>query len=658
MKKTFKKQLILFAVITVMMILALVMPASAEDLTPCPDGGANGHRPENIEVRRIDAICLQSGYTYKWCKACDRRAELPDDFTDPTGHNFVASYEPVTENGEVLYYERVRTCQNPICQREGEDEVTGKKDLPEIKNFREKATEENGEVIRYYRVEYLNTYEAPARDAANHAASYLPYCYIANNASSWVLNCTHEDGDNSAVYAPKAYTTGKKATVDNAALTPDYEYADSAEGLLLFVRENADAPEYTGETPKRGKNLTYGRYYFKEWQEAEIKDGKRIYHAVFEEDKEVTVTFFFRNYNAGELTSKTVPYGGTVKYEDLVTPVRENDQYNEYKFEGWSFVRGDDNYIASEALSGDITAYYNGSVYALFSEASRKYDVELMVYNKVISDDTAYVAYTVKDVIGGSSLRDGIAQVNPDCFKIDRDKKNVYEHNAKEWMLKKVNGDEVLAKVIIKPDSFELPESVLVTDSVTGTTKTVKFGKNETNTITIVPTYNSAYVDYSFKITILPTHFLDEDVYPDNNLLKSDILDKFVIQVTDQDGQYIAAGTTDKNGELWIRVPYRDGLLITAGMSNGKYYGEFELDLKACTTAADVERIAANGIFISPKVTQNWTDGLKKCNCICHSFLGGIVVRIYNLLYRLFNIKYVCCDDLFIVHGNVLIYTK
>ncbi len=659
MKKTFKKQLILLAVVTVMMILALVMPASAEEETqiPCPGMNGGGHLAYYLKDIVIEPTCTQRGYSKQICTYCNDQVVVEAyKFTEPTGHNYVAAY---VDKGD--RYERVRTCQNPLCQRGGNDITDQNKPKDEIVNGKDVASDDNG-VIKYYRVEYVNKWARPdGKDEANKGA-FLDYCYTPSNSQSWVSLYDPTASDAYAkenAYVDKVYTTGKKATLDHTAAAPAYEYVEETAGLTLYVQESADVPAYPTDKPVRNKDLVYGRYNFDGWSEPEIEGNKRVYEAEFTPDENATVSFSFRNYNGAELTaSLSVPYGGKVNYGDLVAPVRENDQYNEYKFEGWTFGKSDDAPLATKDLKGDIYAYYNTAVYADFSEKSRQYTVEFMVYDRVISDEKAYIANTANGIECKTSVRDYIAAIDTDCFTIDRDKKYIYKQNADKWIIKKVNGESLLTDVIVSPDNFDLPKSVYVKDSETGVTKEVFFGKNETNTVTIAPTYTSAYVRYNFKVTILPTHFLDEDVYPDNGLFKSDILDKFVIQVTDENGQFITAGTPDKNGDFWFEVPYRDEYLITASLPNGKYYGEHELDLAACVTAGDVERIAQNGIFISPRVTQEWTDGLKSCNCVCHSFLSGIVVRIYNLLYRLFNIKYVCCDDLFIVHGKVLIYTK
>ena len=47
------------------------------------------------------------------------------------------------------------------------------------------------------------------------------------------------------------------------------------------------------------------------------------------------------------------------------------------------------------------------------------------------------------------------------------------------------------------------------------------------------------------------------------------------------------------------------------------------------------------------------------CSCIHHNaLLQPIVVRLFNILYSFFNVKYVCCYDMYSTIGPLLDYTK
>lgn len=670
MKKTFKKQIILLAAVTVMMMLALVMPASAEEEVqiPCPGIPGGGHLEYYLKDIVIEPSCTQRGYSKQICTYCNDEVVVKAyKFTEPTGHNYVTSYVDMGD-----HYERVRTCQNEVCQRGGNDVTDQNKPKDEIiyPNGKDYAKDDDGNIIKYYRAEFVNTWQRKDGKDESNKSAFLEYCYDSSNSQSWVSNYSPVEAEKlddeakaaakKVAYTDKLYTTGKKATLDNTVAAPAYEYVDEAEGLTLYLQENADTPAYPTDKPTRNKDLDYGKYIFDGWVErAETENGKRVFDATFTPDVNYTVSVSFYNHNGAKLSEDiSVPYKGEIKYEDLTAPARNSDQYNTYTFDGWSFGKGANAPLATEELTGVITAYFSTGIYAQFIEVPRTYTVDLMVYDKVIDDTKAEVAVSVNGVKCGDEIRSYISQIDSERLEIARDKQYIYEQNSKKWAIKMVNGETVLSNVTVSPDRFDLPDKVVVKDKDTGSRKEVYFGKNDANTIAIAPVYDAYYVNYNFKVSIKGTHFLDEDVYEDNSIFKTDILDKFIIQVTDENGQFIAAGNTDKNGNFYFEAPYRDKMLITASMSNRKYYGEFELNLKACNTKEEVEKIVNNGIFLYPKVTEEWQEGIKSCGCICHSFLSGIVIRIYNILYRLFNMKYVCCDDLFVVHGNVLLYTR
>ncbi len=645
MKKTFKKQIILFAVIAVMMIFALVMPASAEDSVACPGMNGGGHLEVYLKDIVLEPTCTQHGYTRTICTYCnDAVVVAAKNFVDPTGHNDEVAY---VYNEDSKCYDRVCTCQNDVCVRAGYDPVIGVTIDTESVHRVEKAE-------GYYLVEYVNEYESPDKNSPDHAASYLAEHYVANDSSTWVLNCTYEDAETSGLYVNKTYTSGEEATVNGAVAAPDAEYVDDNGTLKLYVKDGEEIPAYKGKLPIRGKDLTYGGYDFAGWAFDKIENGTKTYVATFTPDETVTVSGVFYNYNGlVESNGKTIPYGTTICYGELPTPVRESDQVNKYTFLGWTLDKNDKKIYG---IKEEITLYYNTGIFAKFEETKNQYKVEFVdFYGKAFEVDGDYL---VKEgVTCGANLIDDIAGISPEAFDVPRDKKLAYTRDEKTWVIKKVNGKDVVTHAEMNPRSFSLPGSVLVKNTETGVNETIVLGNGET--ITIAPKYNAYVVNYTFKVSIKAALFRDEDVYEDNNIFKSDILDKFIIQVRDQNGVYVVQnGRTNGNGEFWFTSEYRDTLIITASMQNNKYYGEHILDLESCETAADIERIEQNGIVILPAVTQEWLDGLRSCDCICHSILSPIVIRIYNIIYKIFGIEYVCCDDLFIVHGKVLSYAK
>ncbi len=640
--------MILLAVVAVMMIFALVMPASAEGVT-CPGAEGGGHLEIYFEYQVCEPTCTQRGYTIVTCSACNDAVVMLTDFTDATGHDFKVSYEYDAESDT---YTRVRECQNDRCVRGGKDPETG---LPgdELIGYTEKDT-------GYYLVEYVNRWEPLDKraDAEKHEAAHLKGYYSAKDNATWVLDYVYAANEtapkDNTHYDTKTYTTGKNETVDTAETAVAHEYINVNGELKLFVKDGEENPAYNGENPIRPKDKTNGSYNFDGWELASTEKGTKTYEARFTPDESVTVAGVFYNYN-GVMASrgKTIPYGTTISYGDLVTPTRENDQRYEYTLLGWSFDRYADPDEDKDNIYGikePITLYYNTSIYAVFGADANEYTLK---FENFFGDSFGISDATVTC---GSSFADALTDIDAEAYNVPRDKEYIYDRDVKAWVIKAVNGNALNTEVTVNPNNFDLPKSVMVKDAEAGIN--IEEILNDGDVLTLVPKYNKTVYRYNFKVSIKPAYFRDEDVYEIYDELHSDILGEFIIQVTDQNGQYVAGGTTDENGDFWFSSPYREALQITASMSNRKYYGEHIIDLKSCKTVADIERIEKNGIVILPRVTDEWLEGLRSCSCMCHGIFSSLIVRVYNILYRIFGIEYVCCDDLFIVHGNVLAYTK
>lgn len=634
MKKTFKKQFIFPAVVIMMLMLALVLPASAESGCPNASDPSAPHSSKYITELRYEPTCTQAGYVIDYCSYCNEPAVgLPYEnvFAQPTGHSFEVSYEADTVNGG---FKRVRVCQNPLCQRE---ETFNGTDFDKIEGY---TVEENG----YYSVSYCNTYEAPSVDAENHKDYYLAEFYNKNDRKTWLSNGT---------YTQKLYAHSQEETVDGAVDAPAYELINEANSIKLYVKQGQQIPEYEGEIPARIKDKTAGKYIFTGWESADYgEDGvtkNTILTATFEAE-ETFHNFTFRDGDLSALTAvRTVGFGDKVKYVDLKEPTKASDHQKHYEFDGWTIGRnGATIYGIQSAAEDGIPVYYTEDIYAHFKEELNDYTVEYVDYQGNAFENEG-VPVKSEGVNYGSDLSEEIKNLD---LEVARDKVYIYEY-AKSWAIKEVNGYKVNGDVVINERRFDLPSSLIIEKD--GSLE--KIIPSDGDVITITPRYQKVYVDYTFKVQIMVNYFQPEDLYENNNILVSDLLDKFVIQVKDANGQFIAGGQTDSNGVFYFNAKYSDTITITAVTQNNKYYGEKVLYLNN-SSLEQLESFKTVGVTIAPKVTQEWLDGLKGCSCICHSILSPIVVRIYNILYKIFGIKYVCCDDLFIVHGSILAYTK
>ncbi len=644
MKKTFKKQFILLAVVTVMMILSLVLTASAATESRCPAASGGAHSSEFVEKLVYAPTCTQDGYSIMaYCTECKEivvGAPYEDEVTDMTGHNYKVYYVEDTVNGG---YKRVRECTNPLCQRL-EVEADGTVIAEEIKNSKDIRS-------AYYLVEFENTYEAPEKTDPAHSTYYDEEYYVANSSVTWLATS----------YTSKKYEANKKESVSAVTAEPDYEFVAYEDGIKLYVKGGKKAPAYEGNLPARGKDKTFAAYGFSAWNTSADGSGKTLadaeaisenttFYATFKGITDRTdVSYTFYNWDGSMLSSRTIAdYGSVAKYGDLTPPTREKNERAWYEFDGWTL--GKDGKTLYDDKQDGIEIYYDAAIYAHFVEHKNYYTVKYVDNNgdAFVVDGSELVS---KDVTFGKSIAEAVNSLPNGALDIPRDKKYIYTFED-QWEIKKINDSEVATTYTVNSHSFTPPKTVYVYDE-DGNTKAVV--PSDKDVITIAPKYTKTPVRYTFKVKIVTDNFDKNDVY-ENGMTTSSLLDKFTIQVTDANGQYVAHGQTDKNGEFYFSALYSDSLKVTAStVNNNKYYGETTLFFGTLNQIEYYERI---GITIAPGVTAEWNEGIKGCTCICHSVFGGIVVRIYNLLYRMFNIRYVCCDDLFIVHGDILTYTK
>ncbi len=633
MKKTFKKQFILLAVIAVMMLVSVMSASAAESRCPAANGGA--HSSEFVEKVVYAPTCTQDGYSIMaYCTECEEivvGAPYEDEVVEKTGHNYKVYYVKDTENGG---YKRVRECTNPLCQRE----ENGSPALSKTKDIKK----------GYYLVEFVNGFEAPEKDADDHSSYYDAEYYDKSSNATWLATS----------YLTKKYEADKTESVSAVISEPDYEIIAEADGLKLYVKGGTKAPAYNGKAPAREKDTTYGVYAFVDWNTKADGTGTAyknltainedtVFYADFKGITERTdVSYSFLNWDGEMLTARVlVPYGSSAKYGDLNPPSRESDERAWYTFDGWTI--GKNGKTLYNDKTDEIKVYYDTALYAHYTEHKNSYTVKYVDVNgKAFEANGAELKS--ENVTYGQNLSEDIKNLS---LEIPRDKVYIYTYEN-QWTITKINGYETVTEYIVDPFAFNPQKTVYVYDEDGEKVAVTPSDKDE---ITIAPKYRKTPVRYTFKVKIATNNFDSNDVY-ENGMTTSALLDKFAIQVTDANGQYVAHGQTNEKGEFYFSAMYSDSLTVTASSTNNnKYYGETTLVFR---TLDDIEKYENIGITIAPSVTADWEEGIKGCNCFCHSVFGGIIVKIYNILYRIFNIRYVCCDDLFIVHGDILAYTK
>jgi len=103
-----------------------------------------------------------------------------------------------------------------------------------------------------------------------------------------------------------------------------------------------------------------------------------------------------------------------------------------------------------------------------------------------------------------------------------------------------------------------------------------------------------------------------------------------------------AVGYTNEKGEISMRLPYTAEYTIEVSHTD---YGSI-------TKKATISDLA-KGITVTLTPASAATP---RCNCICHSFIGGLWITALNLMHSLFKIRHVCCSDMFATHGDRLNY--
>lgn len=650
MKKTLKKQLILLAVITVMMLCALAVPGFAADgevIQPCVDG--QGHKEANVIVITYAPSCEEYGYDIEYCVYCQETIKDEHNIVDALGHNYAVSY---VADGDS--YDRVRTCQRTHCKRaDAEIDPSVTVVTPSQKGQYSVVTDAQA----YYSVEFVNKFESPVAAQTDHKDYFYGDYYVSGSPSTWLATS----------YLTKVYEASLETNDNGAAVAPAYEFIKEGDAVRLYVKDGEVAPVYAGaETPYRYKDLSVGEYKFSGWKAgtntgADAITSNTVFEAQFASQ---TVNLVYRFWSNGVQLSDAgeVAYGGTVADYDHATPTMAGDAAKRYRFIGWYIGSNRDILYSNLTDLSDATKaqhkaikawpaqlYHNTELNAAFEAVTNKYTVKFFDY----TGTKEFEAARTEDVVCGKTV-EGINKITSDMVAREKDKQYVYAYSG-QWEIKSIAyGDKVYKAASVKkvdPHNLDLPSKLLV---INENNEYVEVAITDGCTISLVPNYFRNPIQYEITVSIKTVYFEQEDQFPDEDsgMIRSDILDDFNIQVTNADGQWIVGGRTDANGDYTFKVNYSEKLYITAKSENGKYEGVHELYLGAAESSKFV-------IGIAPVLSEEWKAGnTHSCSCICHSFLSPIVIRIYNILYRLFGTKYVCCDDLFAAHGSILAYTR
>ena len=585
----------------------------------------------NFVPNVVEPTCEERGYTTYACLGCG--VTYRDNYVAALGHNLDNGVDvpaTCTTAGGTLY----------TCKRVYKTE-----------------TNIDGEVV-YVDTPcgYTKFVEDPARPAFGHSFcdwKYVEHPTEADAFAKWreCMNpgCTyseyekgagaeHEGADGINAYYKVTYynewITDSYETITTNKLTqkPPMQYTQLADTFKtkelasIYVLKNTEAFYPVKSTPKREKTREYGAYTFEGWTELKgqqafevlevdetntvlnpIPDGvlantakitkNTDLYAVFR-CREVYYDVTFFNGDGRQLTViEKVLHGHSAEYPDyLIKPYRPEDNYYKYEFKGWSY---DWSHI-----------YENTGVFAEFNQVKKKF---VLVYHDW--DGTE---------LGREDITYGAKAQNVPTVK-GRPEDNTYIYTfLNKWVLQ--NGVEA-----------DVNNFTSIYD-----------GAKEGAEIHVFAKYAQRKKAYIINFGVL-------DPFGQN-------LSDAKIQITNSKGQLIASGTTDINGDASITVDYSSVYGVTIVRGNYWIEGTFTLDPFNPGTITAAKVAGQNNTYQILVQLENNTDNPdspedRQCNCICHTFFGGMWITILNLLYRVFKIKHVCCYDMFVVHGDKLVYT-
>lgn len=655
MKKTFRKALVLMTVVTVLTVCAFAMSASAADCHGTIDSWVSKY---------VKPTCTENGYTEYYCKDCGELASTTENQANPdirdlaAGHKYLAIRYDKSADG--TYYTRVVKCQAAECVRANgsTSAVSGT-----VKNC----------PTKYYLVEFANSVASPALgDVSNHEDYFLKGYYVKNSPSTWVVDLTDANTNDyiTKTYAPISRVANTYSTDHGDYITePDYEYFEEADGTVhLYVKEGSKAyadgkSAFKGVIPARNNDTTNGGYTFETWKTA---DGTDISAAVITENttlyasfvapENYTVSYTFKNGDTPIFESvQNVPYGSTVVY-DGEEPKKAKTVESSYEFAGWRVENKNATDIENFAAIREPIALYHSHtvIYAQYKAIPNRYKIELVKYNgspftyedgqPIKNDSVAFFEEVVSDDVVKSL---DITRPNTETYTFAETNK---------WKIYAVNGYRVTGSdVLVGLDNLSLPQSVTVKGENGDTT----IGYEDYDVISVSPVYLSQRRTYPVTVSIMHNYFEEEDLY-DDRTPREDILDDFYVSVYDANGNVLDMGQTNSEGKVTLYIPFSTTWRFEAVTKNNKYFGYTvisPLSYDADSGKPVYEVIHIEGVGVAPSLSESWSEGVQQsCNCICHSFLSGLLIRIYNFIYRAFGIEYKCCDDLFAVHGDILVY--
>ena len=670
------KKRLLFVLTVIMLMCVAAFSASA---TNCNELGL-GHVYQKTEV--VKATCTTQGYDVYTCTRKDCNSFTHDNFVAPTGHEWKhEDYVFVDSLDGNDFYKNVQSCTNAGCT---EAHVT-------------EGGDENP--VRYYSVEFINGHALDKRLETVKVESYgktynvpVDYTVLAETTKNEGLQTNYVKQGSSITYVGKKPVRTKDVKYGEYRFigwTKDYRSESVIPGSVTTIGSNENYKITV-------KEVTANTKYYAAWEGVDVSYKTIVYNS---DGRQV-------------LIAQNIKHGSCIDYP-YSYPERASETSVDFVFKGWEIgtktAAGDQYnfYPVEEAHIKHIPIFSGDAIKAVHGSTPRIYRVDFLdAYGK--SQGVVEVAYgdNVKARIDGKGITYGnysddtyvyeykgyweslqgqrsylesftvpkgsvdyddpiyLKDVNDNYFKtvggenLEVEQLHDYYDNQPGYFNK-----EVLTYVFpVTRDGDYIINSngkalCLVIDSrgineIDANGNRVKFDATDAENlrnVKVKPAYYQRVIDRTFTVKI----DLDVDKY--GELTPDDYKSGLVVQVTNEHGQLLASGVT-KDWKCDLTVTKAEMYNITVVSPNEKYFAEKGVVWSVFKAMYDKK----DPIIMNLELNGSYSEEHQsRCNCICHnSFFRGICVRVLNLLYRLFGVKYVCCYDMYLTLGDLLAYTK
>ncbi|MBQ8029316.1 MAG: hypothetical protein IJ262_07940 [Clostridia bacterium] len=549
------------------------------------------------EHKFVDTIvaptCTEVGFTIKACEGCG--VAYRTNFVDSLGHDITAtsSEATCTEDGGITY-----TCSRSGC---GYSEFVKDENKPALGH-------DMGEW--YFSAQEGGKYYYNKRDCGRDECSYYEYEMVEGSeteAQKYFKVTYVNEWVATNYYVAK---DGTKLAYSDAQKNGNYKTETVAE---IFVKEGAAAQFPNKVYPQRYPTKEFGGYKLS-W---EVKSGTQsaanvtsnmVLNAVFT-GYDVYYQVDFANKDGSKLTTvETILHGHGAQYP-FADPTTADNLHYKYEFSHW-------NRDYSEI-------YSSGTIVAIYDEIPKTYYVFFHGINgNVISEGT--FEYATK----------------PDCTPKDMSIASdyTYHYSFVGWQLS--NGKTVNVNELRVED----PAYKEYDPNLKGNTDPEVYNKYMTDAekgiIHLYAKYNKYPIRYNVRIAAAA---YDGSPVPGA-----------VVQIIDSNNNYAGGAELNENSEYIFNLTYSKTYTVTITANNAQL--TFTINGEELVKSNQNGNIPTIRVQL-PEPEPGEVAGDNDCGCLCHSFLGRIYVTVFNLIYRLFGKKVVCCPDMYAAHGDDLVYS-